>query len=160
MVVRLQTADGKIRTYKTIQGIGGGEYGPDKYITKCGKEWKNKPKPYEECDHLDCAIYLVEGLLPDHVEYIAVMQFIIILFLQMYGAVQGSTDIPLWTYGIMYGLTALFFVDLILIGSRAKKQLGELIEYRDKDTIEGIRAWQIFEDQEVAKAKHWWQFRR
>lgn len=103
---------------------------------------------------------MVEGLSSDDGKYIAVMQFIIILFLQIYGAVQDSIDIPLWAYGIAYGLTALFFVHLMIIGSRAKKQLGELTEYKDKDTIDGIRAWQIFEDQEVAKAKHWWQFWR
>jgi hypothetical protein len=40
----------------------------------------------------------------------------------------------------------------------ARKQLEELTEYQDKDTIIGITAWQIFEDQEAAKAKHWWQF--
>jgi hypothetical protein len=38
--------------------------------------------------------------------------------------------------------------------------LRELTQYRNKGTIDGIRAWQIFEDQEVAKAKHWWQFRQ
>ncbi len=43
MVVRLQDCRGKIKTYETIQVIGGGEYGLDKYITKCGLEWKNKP---------------------------------------------------------------------------------------------------------------------
>ena len=60
MVVRLQTAEGKIKTYETIEGTGEGEYGPDKYIAKCGREWKEKPKPQDECDHLDCAIYLAE----------------------------------------------------------------------------------------------------
>jgi hypothetical protein len=61
MAVRLQTAEGKIKKYETVYSVGGGGDGPpDKYLTKCGKEWKRAPKPHDECDHLDCAIYLAE----------------------------------------------------------------------------------------------------
>jgi hypothetical protein len=56
MVVALRTMDGKVRVYETVRGEGGGENGPDKYITKCGMEWKTPPKSYESCDHIDCAI--------------------------------------------------------------------------------------------------------
>ena len=56
MVVKIQTVDGKIRAYQTVYGIGGGDSGPEKYVTECGMEWKNKPSPSEECDHIGCAI--------------------------------------------------------------------------------------------------------
>ena len=60
MVVRLQTAEGKIKEYQTIKGVGnciGGEvFGIEKWITKCGREWDRLPEPHQECCHLECAI--------------------------------------------------------------------------------------------------------
>jgi hypothetical protein len=53
MMVQFQTAGGKIKKYNTIYGVGGGEYGPEKYVSNCGREWKIKPKKHEECDHLE-----------------------------------------------------------------------------------------------------------
>ena len=59
MVVRLQIAEGKIKEYRTTYKIDG-ENNPANYFTKCGKMWIHKPKPQDECDHLDCAIYLAK----------------------------------------------------------------------------------------------------
>ena len=61
MVVRLHTLDGKTKVYDTYRGEGGGENGPSKYVTKCGMEWKRVPKPYETCDHIDCALDVLKG---------------------------------------------------------------------------------------------------
>uniref|UniRef100_UPI002FE309D6 hypothetical protein n=1 Tax=Methanothrix soehngenii TaxID=2223 RepID=UPI002FE309D6 len=61
MVVKIQTVDGKIRAYQTVYGIGGGDSGPEKYVTECGMEWKNKPSPSEECDHIECAISIAKS---------------------------------------------------------------------------------------------------
>ena len=44
MVVRIQTAEGKIREYKTSSCLG-------KYSSKCATEYGRK-----DCDHLECAI--------------------------------------------------------------------------------------------------------
>ena len=42
MVVRLQTADGKVRRFPTTYSEGERESGiPEKYATYCGMEWKN-----------------------------------------------------------------------------------------------------------------------
>ncbi len=63
MVVELHTADGKIRKYETVYGIdacAGDTHYIEKYVSGCGLEWKNKPTQHEECDHLDCAIYLAK----------------------------------------------------------------------------------------------------
>ena len=64
MAVRLQTAEGNIKEYQTVYGVGapiGGEVsGYDKWVAKCGGEWDKEPEPHQECDHLECAIYIVE----------------------------------------------------------------------------------------------------
>ena len=63
MAVWLQTVDGKIKEYRTVYGEGsncGEPASPEKYVTKCGQEWRSKASPQEECYHLECAIYLAE----------------------------------------------------------------------------------------------------
>jgi hypothetical protein len=66
MVVRLQTAEGKIKEYHTVRGVGtaidGEVSGCDKWITKHGREWDKAPKSCQKCDQLDCAIYSAEQL--------------------------------------------------------------------------------------------------
>ena len=62
MVVRLQTSEGETKEYGTAQVLfmSGVEGSPvDKYITKCGREWKPRTTS-QECDHLDCAICLAK----------------------------------------------------------------------------------------------------
>ena len=63
MVVRLQTAKGKIKEYGVTQVLwvpcGDGGSCIDKYVTKCGREWK-PGEQNQECDHLECAIYLAK----------------------------------------------------------------------------------------------------
>jgi hypothetical protein len=65
MGLRLQTDDGKIKEYHTAYGVdlhptkSEYSYKFEKWVTKCGRTWYYKPEPHQECDHLDCAIYLV-----------------------------------------------------------------------------------------------------
>lgn len=63
MPVRLQTAKGLIKEYKTVYAVSsciGDASGVDKWITKCGREWDKLPELHQECDHLECAIRAVE----------------------------------------------------------------------------------------------------
>ena len=57
MAVRLQTAAGMIKKYRTAYVIRGGLDDAEKYAANCEGELKDEPSPQEECDHLDCAIY-------------------------------------------------------------------------------------------------------
>lgn len=38
MALKLQTTDGKTKTYQTERAVGGGENVPDKYVSKCGRD--------------------------------------------------------------------------------------------------------------------------
>lgn len=56
MVVKMYTADGKIRIFRTYNAVGGGDSGPVEYISSCGMKWKKEPEPCQTCSHIDCAI--------------------------------------------------------------------------------------------------------
>jgi len=61
MVVRLQTAEGKIKEYQTIQCKSGWEDRPSIYFTACGRKCEDWPENWNDfyylnCDHLDCAM--------------------------------------------------------------------------------------------------------
>jgi hypothetical protein len=64
MVVWLRTERGEIKEYQTVDELRTlcGEYSTiDKWVgAKCGTEWYKEPTPQQECDHLECAIYLAE----------------------------------------------------------------------------------------------------
>lgn len=147
MVIRLQTTDGKIKKYNTAEAVYMGEaYNPQssKWITNCGREWANEPKTYEECDHLECAIYLAEKSTTYSLVVLTVIigiEFILIL----------STKMHTMTLIIVVILSILLASIITRLGSW--KKLNELTEFRDNGTINGIRAWQLFYDQEVAKKK-------
>jgi hypothetical protein len=141
MSVRLQTADGEIKEYDTVEGVYMGEaYNPQpsKWISNCGREWENEPKPYEECDHLECAIYLAEKSTTYSLVVLTVIigiHFIIII----------STKMLTMTLIIVVILSILLASIITRLGSW--KKLNELNEFRDNGTIKGIKAWQIFEGQ-------------
>ena len=55
MVVRLQTAEGRIKKYQTTRVLFESYvegFPIDKYVTKCGREWKPGTEN-QECDHLE-----------------------------------------------------------------------------------------------------------
>jgi hypothetical protein len=157
MAVRLQTAEGEIKDYQTVYGVGCTPMGTDyydyeKWVSKCGTEWHAEPEPHEECGHLECAIYKAEyergkktgGAF---VAAIASVFFVIAVIARPNGII---------------GLVAvMFFVFLVAVaiwhlgvGLKAEENLDELTEYKDKGTINGIKAFQTFKDQEEAGAKH------
>jgi hypothetical protein len=43
IVVRFQTAEGKIKKYRTVYGADAYEGYYGKYVTNCGREWKKNP---------------------------------------------------------------------------------------------------------------------
>ncbi len=161
MVVRLQTADGKIKRYRVTQVLfvpcGDGGSCIDKYVTKCGREWKPGTES-QACDHLDCAIYVAES---DRKEKPDVFIFLIVLAaaVMIIGFVIGCRQMGGFAIMISGALTLLAFW-FLFGGLREGKRFKELTEFKDKGTINGITAWQIFGDQEKTKARHWWQFWR
>jgi len=148
MVVRLQTAEGEIKEYETVYSVGGGEDSrPDKYLTKCGKEWKRAPKPNEECDHLDCAIYLAEerrdGGQKGFMLFIALAAGIMIL---------GGRGQDFGSALMISGAMTLLAFWILISGFGVGKRVEELIEYKYKGTIKGITAWRLFlEDQIILR---------
>jgi hypothetical protein len=153
MAVKLQTAEGKIKKYGTTQVLfmSGVEGSPvDKYATKCGREWK-PGEENQDCHHLECAIYLAKEQRKEGPQAFAILIMLavvaIISILVMKWIQESGFAL---TFSGALTLLAFWF---LIFGHRAGKRFEELTEYRDKGTIKGITAWQIFEDQEVAKKK-------
>lgn len=159
MVFRLQTTEGDIREYQTVytakgepDPAGDSEGSPhylDKYCTYCGQEWKEKPQDHEECNHIECAIYLTRKGKKD-----GPIGFMLGIFLAAISMILGVTImakkgqniviILLLIPGALFPLL-LAFCSLIR-RHRAGEELLELTEFRDKGTINDIKAWQINEN--------------
>ncbi len=152
MVLRLQTAEGIIKEYPTVIGVGCTPKGDDSYdyekwVTKCGIVWQKKPEHHQECDHLECAICSAEcgrakktGAI--YLATIAAMFFVITvsikpwdiikLFLVMFFVIFAAASILHWG-----------------IGLKGEENLNELTEYRDKGTINGIKTRKISSQEET-----------
>jgi len=142
MVVRLQTTVGEIKEYTTMDikfvHVCEGPTLIDKYFTPCGLEWKDKPKPQEECNHLGCAIYLAEQSWK-----VSLVFFVVLIAIAFMGILAERTDYA----RSLACLSILLFAFWVLISViRARKRVEELIEYKDKGTINEIKACQISED--------------
>jgi hypothetical protein len=158
MTVRLQTTEGRIKKYPTIEPVYstiGGENTPftppEKYVANCGREWKIKPKDHEECDHLDCAIYLAKKSCdngPTGFMMCIAFGLAMILFGLWkdidFNIILGGMNFPIWRIFIASSFLMAFLC--LIDGFRAGKQFDELNEYKHKNTINGIRAWRIYED--------------
>ena len=134
MVVILRTIDGEVRSYETVRGEGSGEYGPYKYVTKCGMEWKRSPNPYETCDHIECAIDILRRNARGGIMFPLIFLLIVIapfLILKDEFAV------------IIAGFFIFAGIGSFVSGSRAEKKLKELEEYNYQGTINGIRAFPV-----------------
>ena len=136
MVVRLQTAEGKIKEYQTIQWKSGGEDRPSIYFTACGRKWEDWPRNWNDfnylnCDHLDCAIAYAEAQAKPESMIFAIIVLLIIVF--------G----PHWLEDAVLVLLCLFLLPLLYfmegVEKNAKEQLKELTEYKDKGTINGVK---------------------
>lgn len=175
MAVWLQTEDGKIKEYKTAYGVDFrfvGEYNDyDKWVTKCGKEWRIKPNPQDQCDHLECAIHVAESSaatkknVPHTAAWEAILLAIILMIFQVMKQYEIRLETNIFFTHFVEPIIVLLFIFLItlflasiltyFLEYGAEGRLDELNEFRINGTIKGIKASQI-----EAKAKHWWQFRR
>jgi hypothetical protein len=150
MAVRLQTAEGMIKKYETTlalpMAISENCY-TNNYVTKCGRKWEYGSQR-QECDHLECAISLAK-----HDKKDGRMGFI-------FAIVIGGIMLQFGYFASLgYLLVPVAFISVVS-GLRAGNRLDELCEFSLKGTINGIIAWQIFEDPEEIKKKGWWQFWR
>ena len=137
MVVRLQTAEGETKEYMTTRVESIGENGPCIFLTKCGLAWKKKPKPQDECDHLDCAVDSVKQDVRN--SFGLFIACIVLVFLCIHSNTESYTESLFRIYfQILIGILAFWG---LIRGFGAVKRLGELNEYRNKGTISGIRAW-------------------
>jgi hypothetical protein len=159
MVIRLQTLEGDTKEYQTVYSVRGGpdpagdsEGSPhylDKYITNCGLEWKDKPKEHEECNHLECAIYLAKQKRkkgPEGFMFFIVLAAVSMILAEM---LMAKTWLNLTIIFLLFP-AALFPILLafysLIRGLRAGEELLDLTEYRDKGTINGIKAWRLFDE--------------
>ena len=136
MVVRLQTAEGKIKEYQTIQWKSGGEDRPSIYFTACGRKWEDWPRNWNDfnylnCDHLDCAIAYAEAQAkPESMIFVIIGLLITVCYTN-------------WLEDAVLVLLCLFLLPLLYfmegVEKNAKEQLKELTEYKDKGTINGVK---------------------
>ncbi len=103
-----------------------------------------QPELNEECDHLNCAIYLAKEERDGTPRLFVLLILIAVILL-------------FFNLG-MAGIIILAGVVSLISGIRSGNRLDELCEFSLKGTINGIMAWQIFEDPEEIKKKGWWQF--
>jgi len=164
MVFRLQTAEGNIREYRTVytakgepDPAGDSEGSPhylDKYCTYCGREWKEKTQDHEECNHMECAIYLARKRRKDGPAGFMVGILLAAVSMILAGWImaekgQNIVIILLLIPGALFPLMLAF--RSLIRGLRAGEELLELTEFRDRGTVNGIKAWQIHEDSQFIK---------
>lgn len=138
MVLRLQTKEDQIKTYQTINNIyGTQDFTPIICFTKCGLDSRFPPKLNEGCGHLECAIFSAKRDKKQYSAAVILLITIIIISFIYSWKVPGS-DID--TFFLLF-FTPVAFAGYIN-GYRSGKRLNELTEYKDKGTINGIKACQ------------------
>jgi hypothetical protein len=146
MVVRLQTAEGKIKEYQTVKGVGdlnGEGSGVDKWITKCGREWDRVPEIHQECSHLECAIDKA-NIWKLHAT--AVVLFGLITAIS-FGIADKIVDKGAPGAILLFAFPfAVITIILLVSALDEKKCWDELNEFKNDGSIKGIKAWQIHED--------------
>jgi len=146
MAVRLQTTEGEIKGYGTAQVlfVSYVEGSPvDKYVTKCGREWKHGEKN-QECNHLECAICLAKQQRKEGPQVFTFLIMLAVVAIILIFVIKWKQEFGFaLTFSGALTLLAFWF---LIFGLRAGKRFEELIEFRDKGTINGIRAWQISEE--------------
>lgn len=134
MALSLRLATGETRKYRTSYS-GFGEN--PTYHTKCGMRWIEPPKPEEECEHLDCALAAAKHEIFGSFLFLLVSILIFAL---------GKSDISEIIFedglGVLiaaFGILILAFV--VWVFYRSYRDKRELIEFRDKGIIGGVKAW-------------------
>lgn len=146
MAVRLQTAEGEIKEYETtrvetVKYLGEG-VSIDKYVAKCGREWKNKPKLQEECNHIYCAIAVAEHLANSSKSASTEMPIFGAIFLFISILAETVFHSRVWCgIGLFMGSILVLFGALAVWSyPRDARRLQELVEFSDHGTIGGIKA--------------------
>ena len=135
MAFRLFTADGKIRVFQTHKQVGGGEYSPPKYVTSCGMEWKTEPKPYETCDHIDCAIE-VQRSSSNEKGALIILPSLVIGYMLLELVKRGDLIAP-----PIVGIIIFAGFLILIYNFKDDEKLGQLNEYVFSGTIDGMRAY-------------------
>jgi hypothetical protein len=146
MVVRLQTEEGNIKKYQTVHGVSGAEGGCYKWITKCGSEWDKEPEPHQECNHLECAIYLAKDWQEKELAglffgAIAFISFGIATRAELVSIIGRASYIF-----VIFICSAVLAIILLSVGRDEEKRFDELNEFKNNGTINGIKAYKITED--------------
>ncbi len=135
MVVRLFTTDGMKWIYRTHNSKGGGDDGPLIYFTKCGLEWDTEPKPYETCDHIDCAIE-VQRKSSNGKGASIILSFLFIGYILFNHIKEGDITAPVIAGIILF---AGFFILMYIF--KDDKMMSQLTEYNHGGTINGMSAY-------------------
>jgi hypothetical protein len=124
MVLRLQVENGKIKNYSTSYKsyYSKGECVFFDIKSKCDAS------EHTDCIHLDCAIYAAEYTAKDNKSGFKILLAAAIFWF-----------LVLRDLGLC-GLIVLFGVYFILQAIRSAKKARELIEFRDRGTINGVKA--------------------
>ena len=131
MALKIRLATGEIKTYSTNYSSLG--VNPSHH-TKCGMFWPNNPAQDEECDHLDCAIVAAEHNFRACILFLAFCFFFIVFTRENIVTLEGIIDLAM----IVFGALIITFMVYALYHSIQSK--NELTEFRDKGTIDGIKA--------------------
>jgi len=135
MAIRLQLENGKTKQYRTSFGIGSTEPYPSdgEHTTLCGKKWPGNPGIKEECDHLDCAIWVSEKGFRTYSR--------LSLFIIAFGIIVGL----FWQGFGRWLMLIEFFIALLYVLTSIKYYYDklDLKEFSDHGTIDGIKAFKL-----------------
>jgi len=135
MALSFRLATGETRKYRTSYS-GFGE--SSTYHTKCGMRWIDPPKPEEECEHLDCALAAAK-------HEIFGSSLFLLLSILIFASDNSKTSKIIFEGGLgvliaAFGILILAFV--VWVFYRSCRDKRELIEFRDKGIIGGVKACQ------------------
>ncbi|HNX40292.1 MAG TPA: hypothetical protein PKK11_06875 [Methanothrix sp.] len=134
MSLKIRLANDETLTYRTsYPGLGENP----SHHTKCGLKWSNSPSEDDECDHLDCAIVAANRISRDCVIFLAFSLFFAVFAVGRDAIPEGFLGPAMVAFGI---LIIAFTVHTLY---RNYQSMNELTEFRDKGSINGIKAFRI-----------------
>ena len=131
MTVKLYSADGKARIFRTYRFTGSLDSGTQEYVSSCGLKWGKEPEPFETCDHIDCAIDVWKFALNGS------QLILFFLIIGIFPLIMIKT-LEIWALAA-YLIIVVFYTLFYMFKDRAN--LHELEEYKRNGTINGIRAY-------------------
>lgn len=133
--MQLQLENGETKNYVTWYSHSESEYDTSTYKTKCGLSWNKEPNFDVGCDHFDCALMAIDRKIG-----LDAFASGMCLFSGIISVLVMNEAPPLLGLGVIYILAGIFFI-LKWYNERRIKQ--ELTEFREHETIKGIKAWKI-----------------